>query len=1149
VSASDAQPEPLVFGGRLLRTGDRIGGYVFERELGSGGMARVLLARDPGGQPIALKVLRANRFDTGLVRFRREFHALSRLSHPNIIHVEAYGDLHGHPYIAMEYIDGPDLHTVIRSLRSADDAQRYARAEDILIQLCRALAVIHRRGLVHRDLKPSNVLLTREGVCKLTDFGIVKDMDPTADPHVSTTLVGTWAYTSPEHICGQPIDHRSDLYSLGVMLFALVTGKRPFVADSMAGYLEQHRDKRAPRTRDVRAGVPAHLDDICARLLEKRPRERFQSAQEILYRLEADDPAAAIADGPTGWEPPIVGNRAAFEGVEEAVTALTGGHGGVVRVLGDDGAGKSRLLDVAANRARMLGLPYHRLTFRTDEPVFTQAMRLCRELMHELPGSAGGELARIVSAWADGSALRGDTRYALYDAIRVTMNELLDERPRVLLLDDVHEAAPQELDLLRFLDRSLLVSDPRPLLVVETVRPRPNDEDTSLDTVPTRELRLGRLEADDLRALVASLLGPGRATDRIAGRLLRDSDGNAWLAAEYLRSLIAQDLIVRVEGGWQLRVDPDDVAEGRLEIPPEIRTMLRRRIDGIDPDALAVLQVLAVSGQETALDVLADVTRLPEDDLLDHLDHLIAHRLVVEHRRADAESYGLVHRMLGDAVQRELNPERLKELHRQLGEALEARVLNEADVLEVIGEHFRAAGDSPRAYQHLVVAAGRLLERALIEAAATLAQRADAVAEDAAGVLPPSDWTELRIAHLQVKVAALGNRAAWAEAIKLCRDLLPLAESIDDQRTACKARLELARLLRSQGDGVAARQEAEEALKLARRQHYRQGVAASLHQLAAIAWIEGDLDACDALTHEGLLVAQGPQLAPERARLLLTYALALAVRGQVAAAIRHMTEAEALFKELRMQPQRVLALSNASELLVWQADTEDAWARADEAVKLSDDVRYRVGEIVARRARGIAALELGRRTDAQRDLLDARRLARAAELHEEVIAASVALARAALDRGDSASALRHAAIAQDACDRRDNEGYRPLVQAHQAHALAISRPDAAVALLHAAEAALGGLQTARQTQVQLASAEAWLALGDRGTALEVAGEVIRNKAARPFRLMQKRAREFLAANTSGETARRHERLSAELSSDATEPFPVRRRAPEPPAAG
>ncbi|MCA9570734.1 MAG: serine/threonine-protein kinase PknK, partial [Myxococcales bacterium] len=387
ITRTKKEDEPLEMGGVVVHPGSRIGSYVFLREIGSGGMARVLLAKDPAGELVALKVLRSNRFKTGLTRFRREFRALSRINHDNVIRVHAYGDLHGHPYIAMEYVDGPDLHTLTRGFRAWEPERRWRRCEEILVDLCRALAEIHKRGLVHRDLKPSNVLITSEGVCKLTDFGIVKDLDPSHDPHLSTTLVGTWAYASPEQITGNPIDHRSDLYSLGVILFAMLTSKRPFVANDMAGYLALHRDRPAPAPRDVNRHIPAHLDEICRRLLQKAPRDRFQSAREILYRLEAEErvPMPTATDG---WEPPMVGRDLELEALGNAVSALTDQRGSVVVLEGDDGSGKSRLLDAVVERARNLGIPFHRDEFRAQGQVFGILLKIAREMVRELGRSA-----------------------------------------------------------------------------------------------------------------------------------------------------------------------------------------------------------------------------------------------------------------------------------------------------------------------------------------------------------------------------------------------------------------------------------------------------------------------------------------------------------------------------------------------------------------------------------------------------------------------------------------------------------------------------------------------------------------------------------------------------------------------------------------
>ena len=246
MSGTDSpQEEDLTFemGGVPITPGMVIGNYCYVRPIGKGGMANVLLAQDPNNKPVALKVLKQNRFKTGKRRFRREFRSVARINHPNVIRVYSFGDYFSHPYIAMEFIDGIDLHTTIRNFREKSLSYRWQRAEEILTDLSRGLACIHEHGLIHRDLKPSNILLNDQGACKISDFGIVKSIN--TDPEQSTTLVGTWAYASPEQISGQPLDLRSDLYSLGIILYAMLTGRRPFAADNMAGYLKLHKEVKS----------------------------------------------------------------------------------------------------------------------------------------------------------------------------------------------------------------------------------------------------------------------------------------------------------------------------------------------------------------------------------------------------------------------------------------------------------------------------------------------------------------------------------------------------------------------------------------------------------------------------------------------------------------------------------------------------------------------------------------------------------------------------------------------------------------------------------------------------------------------------------------------------------------------------------------
>lgn len=1153
------QPEePLEMGGVLIHPGARIGNYVFVREVGSGGMARVLLAKDPAGHVVALKVLRKSRFKTGLARFRREFRALSRINHPNVIRVEAYGDLYGHPYIAMEFIDGPDLHTLIRSFRGWDDKKRWRRIEEILIDLCRALSAIHRRGLVHRDLKPSNVLINKEGVCKLTDFGIVKDLDPSADPAMSTTLVGTWAYASPEQITGNPIDHRSDLYSLGVIVFAMLTGKRPFVAKDMAGYLQLHRDRPAPAPSDVNPDVPAHLDEITRRLLQKAPRDRFQSAQEILYRLEAEETDHHATEPNDGWHAPLVGRALEVEAITNAVAALTDRRGALVVLEGEDGSGKTRLLDVAVERARALGIQTFRGEFEHNAPAYSIAVRWAREVARELDQRTPTELKTALEAFereaAAGAAPRGDLRYALYDGIREGLMRILEDRPLVLVLDDVHEGSAREIDLVAYLVRTLIGREQQPLLVMVSQRPKANPAADQLASgeglgVEPVTMMAGSLSREDIAAMVFDLVGDSLGARLLAQRLHKETEGNAYFVTEFLQSLVTQGVIGPAPSPSSaapgapstarhvLMLEPDEIATGHLEIPLGVRQMMKARLEGVAPTDRKALEVLAVGGREVDLDVLLDVLDVDEEQLLDALDHLLAAGIVRERRAGDAVFHSVTHRKFADVVYRDLDPERRSQLHRKMAAALELHYAQNPSALEVVGEHYRLAGDAGRAYRYLVAAGKRLADRSLVQEAWDLTERAAALEDSASNDLARADFRTFRRDNLDVRASVHYNRGEWGEAEKNWRVVLTIAEEDGDRRAACEARLHMGTVLRRRGQHEESRRFAEAALEESRRLHYREGVAIALHCMAALAWANGNLDECERMANEGLLVAQGSQLAHHRAELLLALTAAQATRGHLAAATSGLTEAEGIFRELRKKRPRCLALANIAELLTWQGEPLQARQRAHVAVQLATEIEYKLGRTAAIRAMSGAALDLGLYEEATQGLQEAWQLAQEIETPEETLASLVALTLLSVERDQPTRARHYAARGLEVAEKRDPERYLPLLQAHLVRALASSNLAEAETLARSAEAALAELPIPRRTQVQLALAHAWLAMNRPAEARNHARTVLQTAGARGFRLLSLEARCVMAAVTENDEAKTHRAVAQELARDFISALP------------
>lgn len=1160
--ANSADTEAIHVGGLPLNPGDRVGPYVFESRIGAGGMAWVLLARDPDGHPVALKVLKASRLTTGQVRFRREFRSLARINHPNVIRVESYGDIYGHPYIAMEYVQGQDLHSLIRSLRAVPVDERWQRVEKLLVELCRGLAHIHRRGLVHRDLKPSNILIDPQGRAKITDFGIVKDLDPSADPNVSNTLVGTWAYASPEQICGDPLDHRSDLYSLGVILFAMLTGRRPFVAKDMAGYLELHRDYPAPRARDVVPEVPAHLDEICIRLLRKSPRDRFQSAQEILFRLERADAEKARPMDTTQWELPLVGREQETAALKDAVAGLTRGRGGAVLLLGPLGCGRTRLLDHAVELGRALGFPIHRSRTREQDAAFGALRRFASELVRDLGPDVPPDLPAVLDAFTIGQdRLRGDIRYRLHDAIRQAMERALETGPRILALDNLHYAREPFLDLLDYLLRTMVATG-YPLLVVGTARTdSPNAvvdhlRDPAALGIQPVYLDLTPLPARAILDLVRTFLGDAQGTEALAERLERETEGNPLFLSLFLQTLLHRGVIVQGPGGLALALDNEEIRAGHLEIPPGIRNLLGERLALVPPAQRRVLEVIAVNGRETDLDILLDVMEEDEERTLDQVDVLVRTRILAEHRAGSVVHVDFSHGKYGDIIYRDLPPDRRVALHRRLAAVYELRSGGSAAAAEVIGEHYRRAGESGKAYRHLTVAASRLHERSVSKEAWELADRAVATEELARLDLDPLIFQSTRLTLQVVRADILYGKGEWERAQELQKEALELASNLNHEEQVCRVSLAQALTEARLGRDEDATRLMTDALTRARALENRELVADALHGLSAAAWNRGDLDTCGRMAAEGLVIAVGPEMEGVRANLLMAQTAVQASLGHIASATAGLTEAEGIFRSLGLKRARCLALANLSECQAWHANLAAALECGREARALGDEILFRIGEGFGARAEGVAALELGQAEASRKHLGKALEILAPLKVSSEIVATRYALGCWEILHGTSRAAQHHLSVARGLASQRDTEGYLPLIQATLAHVFHMSgdafqaeqmleRVLASGLVPRSGRASRPGAvqrpvpaPLPRQIQSLTVAAQAYARLGKPGDALEIGRRALDLARARGLRLWMLDALLVLGACCSNkDEAARYQQEASALAREILDALP------------
>jgi serine/threonine-protein kinase len=264
-----------------MLVGQQLGPFIIDKEIGAGAMGAVYRGRfTKTGQVVAIKVMApglGTTNDNAEARFKREATILKQLNHPNIVRLFAAGKTQGTRYFAMEYIDGESLDRVM----ARRDRMTWEEVVAFGQQLCSALQHAHELGVIHRDLKPSNLMILADGTLKLTDFGIAKDLDVTQLTSANCT-VGTAAYMSPEQCRGErDLTYKTDLYSLGILFYELITGRKPFLAESSMDMFLQHVQGTFERPSRLVLDVPVWLDTLICQLLEKKPEQRPRDAAMV----------------------------------------------------------------------------------------------------------------------------------------------------------------------------------------------------------------------------------------------------------------------------------------------------------------------------------------------------------------------------------------------------------------------------------------------------------------------------------------------------------------------------------------------------------------------------------------------------------------------------------------------------------------------------------------------------------------------------------------------------------------------------------------------------------------------------------------------------------------------------------------------------
>ncbi len=721
------------------------GRYEVSKFLGEGGKKRVYQAHDTLlDREVAFALIKTEGFDqTSKERISREAQAMGRLGvHPNIVAVLDLGqEDDGSPYMVTELMGGGDVEALLEDatrptpessiavggagpsqgedqlmpppsegggLEVGGNALPLDRTIEIGKAVCEGLEFAHARGIVHRDLKPGNVWLTEDSssgpgqaqVAKIGDFGLAVMTDRSRLTREGM-MVGTVSYMPPEQATGGEITPRADLYSLGAMLYEMVTGRPPFLGDDEVAIIGQHINTPPVAPTWHNGTCPRPLEALVMRLLSKDPAERPESAQDVFNALDAIDLAARgetveresnSLDSLAGGV--FVGRQAEMGQLKAALEDVLGGSGRLVTLMGEPGIGKTRTSEELATYAGLRGAQvlWGRCYETGGQPPYWPWVQAIRSYVREIDpdelrrqmGSSASVVAEIVTDIKDRlpetrppSQLDDpdSARFRLFDSIASFLKSASQTQPLVIVLDDLHWSDRPSLTFLEFMARE--IGQSRVLLIctyrdVELNRRHPLTVtlgDLARERLYECVLLRGLSEPDIARFI--EIAAGSSAPSELAATVYRHTEGNPLFVTEVVREL--------VQSGELAESHASGASTWSVRIPEGVREVIGRRLDRLSERANEALTVAAVVGRDFRLDALRELAEdTTEGQLLDVLDEALDAR-IIEELTDEIGHYQFTHAVMQETLTGELSLTRRVRIHARIAETLERLYHDEAD--------------------------------------------------------------------------------------------------------------------------------------------------------------------------------------------------------------------------------------------------------------------------------------------------------------------------------------------------------------------------------------------------------------------------------------------------------------------------------------
>jgi predicted ATPase len=973
--------------------GETVGPFRILAELGRGGMGAVYLAEavEPvEGVPVTAQVA-LKLFHPHLVgdpeterRFLQEAQLGARLDCEHVVRTYAAGavEVEGRGnmrWLAMEFVRGQTLRELLREIGPFPEPLALLLAR----QAAQALAAIHDAGIIHRDVKPENLLVTADHRLKLMDLGVARIQEASLRLSHTGEFLGSLPYAAPEQFDGTPVvDGRADLYSLGVVLYEVLTGRNPFAAADPFSSMRRHMEVVPDKPGMVNPQISHLLEELVMTCLEKKRDDRFTDSWALLDALEQGaasrwwmarqtvslrpGDARSVRRVRIPRETGVFGRDRELEQLDEWFKLAAAGKGQVALVIGEPGIGKTRLLDELAARFEAARTPFQYLHGSTPpeggvRPLqpFSEALldRFGEERLEDVLQRLLRATPTLVPAFA--AFLRGAppppgaeplTRDSMLTVAAECFRNLAEERTTILVVDDLHFADEETRRLFAYLARQ--APDLR-LLLVGTARPERHLAEylAGLEMTPGgHRISLGRLGAKESVALLREFLGSHKTVDELGLPIIEKADGNPFFIFEIVRGLKERGALTPMpDGTWAAKMGVTEV-----DVPSTVRDLLMLRLAELDEDDMDVLHAAAVQGFEFDPEVVADALsadRLPVLKRLGSLER--RHRLVRHLGYRYRFDHHLVREMVYDDLARPLR----EEYHRLVGEALRRR----ASAPEVVASHYFRSSRPDEGLPDLLPGLARLLAAFQNEVGASLCRLG-------LQALPEGDDTERAatrfevMLHLATFLDRLGKREEQEKTLNEARALL---DRLGGAERAIRLFDSLSWMFANTGRFEEARQAAERALKTAGESKDVRGETRACKSLGMVAWSLGRMEDARALYERSLSLARQLEDRKEEADALNNLGTVAQNTGDYEGARTFNEQALVIHRANSDRGGEARSLSNLGIVSYSLGRYDEAKDFYERALRIRREVGDRQGEGTSLNNLGAVAHYLGRYDEAR----------------------------------------------------------------------------------------------------------------------------------------------------------------------------------------